>query len=108
MKLFRVLLILMTIFIIILTINAVNLQGWNLLKHAVLTGWQAQFNFDFSCYLFLSALWLAWRYKFKTKGIAIATIAFFLGIFFFAPYLLTISLKTKGNMPELLLGENYK
>ncbi len=64
MKFFRLVLVFMFLGILGLTINAINLQGINLFKYAVLTGWQGQFNYDFICYLMLSAVWVGWRYNF--------------------------------------------
>lgn len=106
MKVFQSILFVMFFGILILTIYAVNIQGLNLFKYAVLTGWQGQFNFDFFCYLLLSGLWIAWREKFSQKGILLGLIASVGGIFFFAPYLFILTLKTKGNLKEILLGKN--
>ncbi len=106
MKVFRLILILMVIGIVALTVNAISFQGINLFKYAVLTGWQGQFNFDFLCYLILSALWIVWRHNFSIQGILLGLIASVAGILFFAPYILILSLKTKGNIKELLIGKD--
>lgn len=105
MKIFRSLLIIMFFSMLIYTIQVINIQGLLFLKYAVLTGWQGQFNYDFSCYLLLSAFWIIWRHNFTFKGILLGLIASVGGVLFFAPYLFIISLKTKGDMKELLIGK---
>ncbi len=106
MKLLRILLIFMTVGIIALSINAINIQGPNLLKHAVWTGWQGQFNFDFICYLVISALWVLWRHHFSFKGVVFSLLSFVGGILFFAPYLIVISLIAKGSIIEVIIGKD--
>lgn len=108
MNLFRGLLIFMLIGIIILTIAAVANDGGNLLPHFVepllAMNWQGQFNVDFTCYLLLSALWIAWRHHFSLTGLVTAALASVLGILFFAPYLFIQSVQAKGDMKTLVLG----
>lgn len=67
--------------------------------------WSGQFNFDFSTYLMLSGIWIAWRHQFSLSGILMAIVAAIFGILFFAPYLLVESIQTKGDMKALLLGK---
>lgn len=104
----RGLLILLFIGVLGFTISAVRYEGWNLfsvffgdLKFAT---WRGQFNFDFSAYIVLSGVWIAWRHKFSGAGILLAAAAP-LGILFFAPYLFITSLRAKGDVRKLLLGE---
>ena len=66
--------------------------------------WRGQFNSDFSTYIALSALWIAWRGHFSTGSILLS-FASVLGMAFFAPYLLFLSVKAKGNISTLLIGE---
>ncbi len=106
MNIFRLTLVIMILGILLLTFNAINTQGLNFFKYVTLTGWQGQFNFDFSCYLLISAFWIAWRHNFSSKGIILGLIASFGGIIFFAPYIFILSLETKGNIKELLIGNN--
>ncbi|MGC1496501.1 MAG: hypothetical protein WA790_11895 [Sulfitobacter sp.] len=68
--------------------------------------WRGQFNLDFACYLILSALWLAWRSGFSTGGVVVALIASILGMVFFAPVVLVLIGRSKGDMRRLLLGEH--
>lgn len=66
--------------------------------------WPGQFNFDFLCFLALSALWTAWRDKFSTKGMALGVLAFFGGMLFLSAYLLILTAKTKGEIRHVILG----
>ena len=105
----RILLILLFINIVIFTITASNAEGWTLIRIFIddikSMSWNGQFNVDFSSYLTLSALWIAWRHRFSISGIAIALVALVMGIMVFAPYVLMVSLKAKGDVKQLLLGE---
>jgi len=67
-------------------------------------GWPGQFNVDFTSFLTLSALWLAWRHHFSPRGIAFALLGFFGGGLFLSGYLFVASFSAKGDMKELLLG----
>ncbi len=66
--------------------------------------WSEQFNFDFLSYLGLSALCIAWRHQSSLSAIIRAALASVLGILFFAPYLMIVSIQTKGDLKALLLG----
>ncbi len=110
MNLFRILLGLMTVGIIIFTGIAGLNHGWNLLavffENIISLNWSGQFNYDFMCYLLLSALWIMWRHKFSINGILFGLIASVAGILFFAPYLIVASFSSGGDFRILLLGEN--
>jgi hypothetical protein len=67
-------------------------------------GWAGQFNLDFLCMLALSAWWVAWRHRFSPGGLALALMAFLLGTLFLCLYLLTESLRGRGDVRALLLG----
>jgi len=67
-------------------------------------GWPGQFNLDFMIFLALSALWTAWRNGFSPAGLGLAIIAFFGGAGFLLPYLLLLSIQTKGNVRHMLTG----
>lgn len=67
-------------------------------------GWPGQFNLDFLCFLSLSALWTAWRSGFSATGLALGVVAFFGGAGFLLPYLLVLSIATRGDMAAVLLG----
>jgi hypothetical protein len=67
--------------------------------------WPGQFNLDFMCLLMLSGLWVAWRHRFSTAGLALGVLALFGGALFLTAYLIAISLQTGGDVKELLLGK---
>jgi hypothetical protein len=84
-------------------------HGWNLLPVffadiAAMT-WPGQFNFDFTTFLALSGLWLAWRHRFSAGGLVLGLLGFFGGMLVLAPYLLYASHRAKGDARVLLLGE---
>lgn len=94
--------------VLIYTIIAVKNDGGNFLERAQefvfsLT-WMGQFALDFSCYLILSALWIAWRNKFTASSILMAILASILGIIVFAPYLLFLIFKEKGDLTKIMVG----
>lgn len=68
-------------------------------------GWPGQFNVDFTSFLMLSAIWLAWRHHFSPVGMALGLMGFFGGGLFLSVYLFLASLRSKGDMKELLLGK---
>jgi hypothetical protein len=67
--------------------------------------WAGQFNLDFSCFLLLSALWLAWRNHFTPVGLILGVFALVGGSPFVAAYLLITSYQTDGDVKALLLGK---
>ncbi|MGF7218017.1 hypothetical protein GGR92_004194 [Spirosoma lacussanchae] len=79
----------------LLAIFFANIQSLN---------WNGQFNLDFSCYLVLSGLWIIWRNKFSVTSIVLAVIASIVGIMIFAPYLLYLLIKEKGDLKSVLIG----
>ena len=83
-------------------------HGWNLLPLffadiAAMT-WAGQFNLDFTGFLSLSALWLAWRHRFSAGGIALGVLGFFGGMGVLTVYLLVASFEAGGDPKMLLLG----
>jgi len=67
--------------------------------------WPGQFNLDFLFFLLLASLWLAWRHHFTPGGILLALIAVFGGMLFLSAYLLIASVRARGDMKIVLLGE---
>jgi len=67
--------------------------------------WPGQFNLDFTGFLGLSALWVAWRHRFSPGGLALSVVAFFGGMLFLSIYLLVHSFRADGRIEVLLLGE---
>jgi hypothetical protein len=108
MQMFRLILIAFTIIIVGYTLAAVANDGANLLPHffapIVALTWQGQFNLDFTTYLILSGIWMAWRGGFTRGSVALGILAPPFGILFFAPYLIYLVTKTSGDARKLLLG----
>lgn len=108
MTAFRIFLI--VVFLLILGYTGVTIanHGINLLPiffgDMAEMGWPGQFNFDFMCFLMLSAIWVMWRHNFSGKAIGLGVFAFFGGMFFLSAYLLILSFKTDGDIKALLLG----
>jgi hypothetical protein len=67
--------------------------------------WPGQFNLDFSFFLVLSGLWLAWRHHFSPLGLALGLAALFGGSPLLATYLFLASIRAKGDVRVLLLGK---
>ncbi|MBL8170711.1 MAG: hypothetical protein JNJ50_21300 [Acidobacteria bacterium] len=109
MTVFRILLVVMILVLGAYTLMVGLDHGWNLFPAffgdmAAMT-WAGQFNLDFLCFLMFSGLWLAWRHRFSPGGLVLGVLGFFGGTMVLAPYLLFASLKAKGDMKVLLLGE---
>jgi len=105
---FRTLLGFLIIFVSVYTSAVINEHGWNLFpaffEDLFAMNWAGQFNADFTCFLTLSGLWLAWRHKFTPKGVLLGVLGFFGGILVLAPFLFYISIKEQGNICKMLLG----
>lgn len=107
--LLKVVLITQTITVGLLTVIAFKNEGTNLFSIFIANiqamNWNGQFNLDFSSYLILSGLWIAWRSKFSTSSIIFAILSAILGIIVFAPYLLYLLKKENGDLKKLLIGD---
>ena len=105
---FRALLAAMLVGLLVYTGVVVERHGWDLLSvffgDMAALGWPGQFNLDFMMMLTLSALWVAWRHRFSPAGLGLAVLAFFGGASFLTVYLLVLSIRTRGGVPEILLG----
>ncbi len=108
-NLFKVLLISQSVLVFVYTILAFKNDGTDLLSiflsNIQSLNWNGQFNIDFSCYLVLSGLWIAWRNKFTTFSILFGVFASILGIMALAPYLLYLMMKENGNLKRVMIGE---
>jgi len=108
MAAFRTCLIAMTALVFVFTIAAVADGGLDLftpfLAPIFALTWQGQFNVDFSTYLVLSGIWMAWRSGFSRGGVILGICAPPLGIMFFAPYLIYLIGQSAGDPRKLLLG----
>ena len=91
------------------TIIVISHHGWDIFPvftSSILSmNWSGQFNLDFSLYLFLSAIWIAWRSNFSFLGIAIALSALVVGMILFSTYLIVLSYRV-NTIQELLVGKN--
>ena len=105
---FRALLGFFIICVSIYTSVVIGEHGWNLFPvffgDIFTATWAGQFNADFTCFLTLSGLWLAWRHKFTPIGILLGVLGFFGGIMVLAPFLLYTSIKEQGNIFKMLMG----
>jgi len=108
MNAFRALLVGMTLALVAYTAIALSHEGWNLFAiffaDVAKAKWAGQFDLDFLCYLLLSGSWIAWRHRFTPAGIGLGLLGAIGGTLVFAPYLLVESLRAKGDMRALLLG----
>ena len=67
--------------------------------------WPGQFNLDFSTFLLLGGLWVAWRHHFSPAGIAMGVLVPIGGMLFLSSYLFVASFQAQGDIHELLLGK---
>lgn len=94
------------------TLVVASNHGWDLLS--VFFGdiakmeWPGQFNLDFTCLLLLSGLWVGWRHRFSAAGVALGLVAVFGGALFLSAYLLVASVRARGDVRALLLGETER
>lgn len=107
-KLLIGILVAQTLTLAVYTFLTIGKEGWNLFP--IITSnissmtWSGQFNADFSCYLLLSGMWIMWRNKFSSSSIIISLAAMIIGIMVFAPYLIYLTIKEKGDLRKVLLG----
>lgn len=108
MKAFRLLLTVQVTGLLVYTGMVGNTHGWSLLpvflNDIAAMSWPGQFNLDFTMFLSLSGLWLAWRNHFSVGGFVLGVVGFFGGMLFLAPYLLFVSFQEKGDIRAVLLG----
>jgi hypothetical protein len=107
---FRILLATVIFVVVFYTGFVIAAHGWGFFSvffgDIVAMNWAGQFNLDFSCFLVLSGLWIAWRNHFTSVGIALGAFALVGGAPFLAAYLLIKSIQTRGDIYTLLLGES--
>ena len=104
----RAILILMLITIFIYTSFVIANHGMNFMpvyfSDLFSLSWTGQFVLDFSIYLLLTALWIAWRHQFSSRGIMLGALAPFGGIIYLSIYLIVVTGKPNCDMKVLLLG----
>ena len=92
MALFRVWLVFMLVVMSVYTAITIQQYGWNLFvpffSEMLTYSWFGQFNVDFMFMLSVSALWVLWRHRFSSVGLALGVAAFLGGILFLTVYLL--------------------
>lgn len=112
MRSFQVLLVGLWLALAIYTGLVVSQHGLNLLPiffgDMAKLAWPGQFNLDFLCLLTLSALWTAWRNAWSPPGLLLAVVAFFGGAGFLLAYLLFLTIQTRGDVAQVLLGARHR
>ncbi len=108
MNVLRILLVAIFVSISVYTAFVVSKHGLNLLPiffgDIAKMEWPGQFNFDFMCFLVLSAVWVAWRHRFSPNGLLLSACALFGGAFFLSAYLLAESYRAGGDIERLFMG----
>ncbi len=106
---FRILLISIIGVVLAYTGLVIAANGWGFFPvffgDIAAMNWAGQFNLDFSCFLLLSGLWLAWRNQFTPVGLVLGAFALVGGAPFVAAYLLITSFQANGDVKVLLLGK---
>lgn len=102
-------LLIQTIGLVVYTFITIQNEGFVVFERAMefvqSMKWIGQFTLDFSSYLLLSALWIAWRNKFETKFVILAIVAGIIGIMVFSPYLLILLIQENGDLNRVLIGD---
>ncbi len=105
---FRLLLMVMLAGIVIYTAIVGMNHGWNLVPiffgDMAAMNWPGQFNFDFMCFLILSATWVAWRNQFSPAGLGLSVLALFGGMLFLSIYLLYLT-ASANDIHDVFRGE---
>jgi len=105
---FRIFLIIALVSIVAYTLVVASHHGWNLIPlffdEIGRMTWQGQFNVDFSFFLLLSGLWIAWRDRFSPASIILGIVGVFGGMLFLSVYLLVLSVQARGDIAAVLLG----
>lgn len=106
---FRILLALVFSVLASYTLMVGASHGWDLAPvffgDIAKVAWPGQFNLDFLCMLVLAATWVAYRHRFRAPGLALALGALVGGGTFLSAYLLIASIRARGDVATLLLGE---
>lgn len=68
--------------------------------------WPGQFDLDFMLLLAFSGVWVAYRHRFGPRGLALGVCAFVGGVLFLSVYLFVESIRAKGDVTKLLLGDH--
>lgn len=68
--------------------------------------WPGQFNVDFSSFLLMTMLWVAWRNNFSLPGLLLACLVPVGGGMFTSIYVLLLTFSLKGDIVAVLLGKD--
>jgi hypothetical protein len=108
MTAFRIFLLCFLVALLAYTAVTISREGWNLMpvffNDMARMAWPGQFNLDFTGFLALSGLWVAWRDRFSPLALAMGVLAFFGGMLFLTIFLLVLTARAKGDMAQVLLG----
>jgi len=108
MLIFRMFMVLLLVAIVAYTGVTVANEGFGLVEiffgDIAKFGWPGQFNFDFMLLLILIAFWVAWRHQYSPGGLLLAAVASVGGVLFLSTYLLVLSVQTRGDAKQMLLG----
>lgn len=105
---FRIFLAAIGLTILLYTLPVIANHGMDLLPiffgDIAKMGWPGQFNVDFSTFLLMTMLWVAWRNNFSVPGLLLACLVPVGGGMFTSFYVLFLTFSLKGDMAALLLG----
>lgn len=111
MAVLRIFLSVFAVALAVYTAVVIANHGWNLFPvffgDMLAMTWPGQFNFDFSGFLALSALWTAWRNAFSPLGLMLAVVAFLGGMMFLTIYLLILSARS-DTIAGLIAGPHVR
>ena len=108
MTAFRLFLAALGLTILLYTLPVIANHGMDLLPvffgDIAKMDWPGQFNVDFSTFLLMTMLWVAWRNGFSVPGLLLACLVPVGGGMFTSGYLLFLTFSLKGDMAAILLG----
>ena len=109
MNVFKVFLALCWLAIVFVTVQAFSQQGMIagelFLSDIQALNWRAQFNVDFLAHLLLMGSWVAWRHRCSVGGIVLGLGCVLGGGLFSLFYIVLVTIKAKGDMQILLMGQ---
>lgn len=108
MNYLRMMLVISTVGIYMLTVIAIMSHGWNwpaiAINDLLALDWRAQFDFDFIIHLLLLASWVVWREGANAKAYVFGFLSIIMGGMFSFPYIIFATYKAKAQPRALLLG----
>ena len=108
MTLFRIFLVAILLGILGYTLPVIAHHGMDLLTvffgDIAKMDWPGQFNLDFSSFLLMTMLWVAWRSGFSLSGLLLAILVPVGGGMFTSLYVLLLTFQHQGDIAAVLLG----